>query len=229
MPVYAADFDIGLEEDIPVRYWYKMYDKDGVKERRIIFKYGWNNGRAKAMNQEIKISCGRGKNNLSNYNLFGTKEWSAPDTARTRFFIDLCTDGPISSRFYGPTVEYINDENRGPLLDHQVELTNEWLSKHGKIGAYDMGLGKTLAALWGLQYIKSTHPKAKGLDSLLFWIVCPKDLKQVWRDEIEKWGIDIEPKFITNSQAAIRKALKEATLPPIALVVDRNAWIYTRM
>ncbi len=189
----------------------------GIEKRgkRLVFRFRFN----RALQAELKAAC-----SATRWNHFKEKEWSAENTARTWFALDVLSEGPQSVRMWGKVLEF--KPKREVLYHHQQELFNFALTRRCGLAAYDMGLGKTLTFIEVMEYIRDNFVK-EGLEIMLdkdrFWVICPKNLRNTWADQIDDWDSSLRPKIITNSYQGIQKAMEQAVLPPQCVVVDESS------
>ena len=78
-------------------------------------------------------------------------------------------------------LEFIQDFKHDKLFDFQIEGVKKLLQKRRYILADEMGLGKSAMSVTGASYLLNTG-KVKCI-----MIICPKSLKQQWKNEIQKW------------------------------------------
>lgn len=162
------------------------------------------------------------KNHLGAYWKPEIKLWVAPRSARLPYGLDFLSNGPVRQAYYSKVVpEFV--PNR-PLREHQQELYNYTVFKRGVLGAHGMGLGKTLV---GIEILERAYEELsdfeKKFQEWYLWVILPKYLITTWKNELEKWGSKIKPKFIVNSEVSIKKALDGATFVPKALIIDEIA------
>jgi len=144
------------------------------------------------------------------------KVWSVKDCQRNRFQLKYLEGGNPYEWFDQEIVprEYSVRKNGGTLRKHQRLLTDSWLTLHYHIFAAEMGTGKTLSALAGIEIAQAERP-----NSLCYW-VGPVKTKEAIEREIEKWGFTLNIQFFGYEEFCS----KEATLPtPLILVCDESS------
>ena len=104
------------------------------------------------------------------------KQWSVSNSLRNLYVLDQL-ERHYDARYDSPLEMTFED---GQLKAHQVEGVNHVLQRQRVILAFRMGLGKTLLALKVIERVRGKH-----------LIVCPKNVKNVWRDEIKKWKVRV--------------------------------------
>lgn len=109
--------------------------------------------------------------------------------------------------------------DKDPVLkSYQLEMANHILTVRHTIAGYEMGLGKTLAFLRAMQYLKKTDRLTGEI-----WVVAPLTPLLAWAAEIKKWEVVGLPiKFIPCSIQAITKAATN-TSPPQVLCLDESS------
>lgn len=152
---------------------------------------------------------------------FPTKTWTVDYNARTRFVMDYLANGDLLDR-YDCDLEPVS-YNRGDILrDHQKMLVSHWATRRRCFWLAEMGVGKTLAGIECLEWIKKNFPTwGPRNDEDKFWISGPDSALRAWRSELPKWKCSVKPKLITIDSLA--KAIKAAKVPPICLLVDESS------
>lgn len=123
------------------------------------------------------------------------KSWSISDTRRNQFRLAYMMGQKVYGRFDSKnfTVDY--KPLRKEVKDHQKLLTRVWLNTQEHIFASEMGTGKTLAAIEGIDWIKKYI--LPNLTSQEFWWVGPNSALAALEEEIDRWGISVYPTIMT--------------------------------
>jgi hypothetical protein len=104
------------------------------------------------------------------------KVWSIKDTLRNRTQLQIMMGNDPFEWFNQEVKTY--DYSR-PLRDYQQDMTNHWLTYHYEVWAVEMGCGKTLSAIDGMEKSGRTD---------WFWVGPKSGIMAVER-EFKKWGI----------------------------------------
>lgn len=184
------------------------------RDDRIYFNFGY----WPALNSEIKLMEGR---KYHGYDPEPLKQWSIPVTHRNLFALDYLKEKNPYARFEAPFVQYAS--RRTETREHQYKLlTPQWLTTHASIWAVEMGAGKSLAALEGVEHI---DPKIKMSD---FYWMAPRSALMSVELEFEKWKSSIRPTFLTYE--GLNKEVKnwpKGKKPPRIAVFDESSYLKT--
>jgi SNF2 family DNA or RNA helicase len=145
------------------------------------------------------------------------------DTLKLRSYIKQ-TNGKLPEGFPLPN-------RQGVLHTHQLVMWSCAIVARRYQWAVDMGLGKTLSALELLEYAKENlsvdnTPDKFGFnpnpDADLYWVICPKNVRDSWAYELKKWECGVRPRLITNSAVSIDSAMADVNKPPFVLILDES-------
>lgn len=125
-------------------------------------------------------------------------------------------------------------ETSRPLRDYQREDISRALAVNRAMLAHEMGLGKTLCAIEFMEHVHryiERHYLNKSGESIvnhysmdqLFWVVSPLAPLKEWQVQLPAWESKVVPKLIGAEQSRIRKAMEEATIAPICLILDESS------
>lgn len=167
----------------------------------------------------------------------GPKLWEIPITARNLFrlqalmgkYADLNPyaryDAVDKTSFRDAIRQYC--EQRGiKIYSHQVDLINQWLVARSVVWAAEMGTGKTLAAIIGMEMIASRFPKAREPGGS-FWIG-PKSALVATELEFAKWQCSVTPEFMTYEKLRdVVERWPQGKPAPVILVGDEASKIKT--
>ena len=139
------------------------------------------------------------------------KQWSILDNQRNRFqFSYLRGENPYKNW----DQPILNLEPNRPCYKHQRDLYQAWMTYHYMIWAAEMGVGKSLAAIMGIEHI--------GAPSV--WWIAPRSALAAVKLEFRKWNSRVLPEFFTCE--GLVKALKEwvaGVRPPQVVVFDESS------
>jgi len=196
-------------DDVDLRYCETHVSQFGSSE--YILQYQFNQNLNNAFRQHLGARWNP-----------GLKKWTIEKTARALYGLSFLSNGEARKRYYQLLPPEV--QPRRSLKRTQQDLLNETMFKCGVLGAHDMGLGKTLAAIEIMEQTYYSMPEAMHpLTEWFFWVILPKGLISTWKNELKKWGSPIKPKFIVNSLASIKSAVASATFVPRVLVIDEIA------
>ena len=145
------------------------------------------------------------------------KLWSVIGNSRNRFQLGYLahrgdSDNPNPYvRYDAPLIEMPfarqepDSEGRSPY-SHQIETARFFLTRHGCIAAEEMGVGKTLANIMAMEWVK-TNDFSKAIhhnvhacdlhDEDRFWYVAPKAVLEAIERELRRWDSHVRPKLMT--------------------------------
>lgn len=134
-----------------------------------------------SMKDEVK-ACMRGAK--WHGHIDGRKIWSVDDCYRNRFQLELLSGGNPYANWERPRIEH---EYQRPLMMHQTWMSDFFLTYHYGILAADMGTGKSLSMIEGME--RSGHTD--------WWFVAPKSGLRAVELEFEKWSLNFQPTLMT--------------------------------
>lgn len=109
-------------------------------------------------------------------------------------------------------------DTKHPVKTHQFDAAEAWISRHFMEWAYDMGLGKSLAAIAAIE-----HMHKHGLvppQSETFWVATKSALISV-QLEYKKWGCRFPVRFLTyEGLKKYTETIDNGTPPPYILLGD---------
>lgn len=188
--------------------------REGKDRLKLSFRYN------AYVKDEVKASCSGAKWNPKG------KYWSVEDTPRTHFTFDILENNDNIKRYDIDLNSVKYDIDYDMLFDHQKILVNHVLTRRRVFWMVEMGLGKTLAAIKAMEYVKKTQPlQGPSADSNKFWVVCPKNVSRAWQREIVKWKSTVRPRIV--SVDSLKKAMDNADLCPYFVVFDESSKIKT--
>lgn len=150
------------------------------------------------------------------------KPWSVKHprvSRRNRNVLGMLTVGKFPGTpdkpFQEQNVFQLTDEikNKYPLKDYQIEDIQRALRWMKFELGWDMGLGKTLAAIVVMEIVKYPRP----------WVIGSLSALKAWESELRKWKPSISPVLISNSPQGIKRAMDEHPAPPQVLINDEAA------
>ena len=127
----------------------------------------------------------------------GEKVWSAPKTQRNRFQLAYMKGKYGTNPYLRFEQSPVTVSTRHPLMGHQMEMVGWGLVTRWFLWAAEMGTGKTLAAF--------TVMEESGLTD--FWWVGPKSALRAVQLEHRKWGLRLEPRYMTYDR--LRQVIKD--------------------
>lgn len=107
-----------------------------------------------------------------------------------------------------------------PLKQHQFEMAGQWVATGATIAAYDMGLGKSLAAIAAIEHLH--HVGKLGPQDTTFWVATKSALISV-QLEYQKWGCSFPVRFLTyEGLKKYTETIEAGTVPPKAIIGDES-------
>lgn len=153
-------------------------------DNRLFVSFGYD----EQLIQEIKVMEGARWNP-------DEKCWTISDTRRNQFRLAYMMGHKVYARFERKNFVRQYKPIRPEPKAHQILLTNNWINTEEHIFAADMGVGKTLAAIEGVDWIKENV--ITNLESGQFWWVGPNSALAALEEEIDRWGISVYPEIMT--------------------------------
>lgn len=139
------------------------------------------------------------------------KQWSILDCPRNQFQLSRLKGENPYARWDKPMDSF---DTKRPVYVHQKELFSHWMTVHYAIWASEMGTGKTLAAIEGIEYVQPPG----------VWWIGPKSALAAVRLEFRKWNACMTPTFYTYEQLVkILKDWTPGTRPPMMVVFDESS------
>lgn len=176
-------------------------------EDRLLIRFGYN----EKLKDEIKAMDGAKWHAYDEDN--PRKIWSVKDNQRNQFQLAYLTGLNPYQQYDIPLIEF--QPNREKNYIHQRMMTAHWLTRHWAIIAGEMGTGKTLAAIEGLEYL--ARIMAIGTP---YW-VGPKSALSAVRYEFRKWNSLVYPRFMTYEELKrIVENWSDTDVPPLILICD---------
>lgn len=139
------------------------------------------------------------------------KQWSVEDCPRNQFQLAFLRGENPYARWEKPLLQI---PTRRKVYAHQEELFRVWMTYHYCIWAAEMGSGKSLAAIEGIEYVRPPS----------VWWIGPKSALAAVKLEFRKWNAQVIPTFMTYE--GLVKALKDwqpGTRPPVMVVFDESS------
>ncbi len=106
-------------------------------------------------------------------------------------FITSKNEQPI---LFSDIEPFLSKKLQESLFDFQKKAVRRTINQKRIINASNMGLGKSLMSLAALSYFI----KQNGVKRTSYLIICPSSLKSNWKNELEKWEIDIDVTLISK-------------------------------
>jgi hypothetical protein len=141
------------------------------------------------------------------------KVWSVADCQRNRFQLDYLIGEDVYAWFERPVVKH---EYTRPLMEHQKELADHFLTYHYGIMAAEMRTGKTLAVQEVME--------RSGVKE--WWWVGPKTSLPNIRREFRRWNLDPNVHVEMMTYEALVRVMDEwqpGTPVPLGLVGDESS------
>ncbi len=141
------------------------------------------------------------------------KVWSVLDCQRNRFQLGYLTGEDVYAWF---DREVVKHEYTRPLMDHQKELADHFLTYHYGIMAAEMGLGKTLAVQEVME--------RSGIKEV--WWIGPKTSLPNIQREFKIWNLDPSIHVEMMTYEALKRVMNEwdeATPVPQFVVFDESS------
>ena len=158
-----------------------------------------------AMKDEVK-ACMRGAK--WHGHIDGRKIWSIEDCPRNRFQLEVLSG---KNPYANWERDLIKHEYERPLMDHQKLMTDHFLTYHYFLIAAEMGTGKTLSLIEGME--------RSGYDD--WWYVAPKSGLKAVDIEFEKWALSFQPKMMSYEKHRREMEMWEPGMPvPRGIIYD---------
>ncbi len=138
------------------------------------------------------------------------KRWSVADTPRNRFQLDYLMGKDTYAWFDRETVKHAYSR---PLMDHQRELADHFLTYHYGIMAAEMGCGKTLAAQEVMEQ--------SGVKN--WWWVGPKSSLPNIERELHKWNFDPSVNVRMMTYERLVREMEEKAKIPQGVIFDESS------
>lgn len=180
----------------------------------IFFKFGYN----RTLMAHVKSLAGArwwGYDELK-----PRKLWSVKDCSHNRFQIRFLNGENPYLRYEGETVIIIQDEDRVPMFDHQVEMLQHALRGKQIIFAVEMGAGKTRVFIELIERVPC--------DPALVWYIGPRSGVRAVGRELIKWKSKVQPVMMTyNGMVAALDNWTPGDPPPKIVCFDESSKIKT--
>lgn len=122
-----------------------------------------------------------------------TKTWTILKTERNEY-VYLLSLGWRDDLYNIPIGNFLVDGHR-QLFQHQKDGLNFWLTRKRVMLAFEMGTGKTLTALTGIEWLKKHQQK------YIWWLVAPDGAQREWARQIDNWGFNIKFEVISTFES----------------------------
>ena len=203
----------------PVDYW--------LKGDRIYLKSGY----IPTLIEEIKVMANRKWHGYDKP--APQKLWSVLNNQRNRFqlaYLAYQGDRSLPNPYarYDCPLQEIDFDRKEPYA-HQIETARCFLTRHGCIAAEEMGLGKTLADIMSMEWIKA-NSLAQSLqgyygkdmpDEDRFWYVAPKAVLEAIERELRHWNSKVRPRLMTyEGLVKIMKDWQAGNVAPQVVTFD---------
>lgn len=140
------------------------------------------------------------------------KLWSVKDSPRNRFQLAFLTGTNVYAHYDKPLEDF--KPRRSECYKHQIQLSSHFITRRHCIGAAEMGVGKTLAAIEAVEWFLKNY----NYTDEVMW-VGPKSALASVQLEFWRWQAHIVPEYMTYEGMVKRVETWEKGKPAPKVVV----------